>query len=64
VLALNDALDVFATVDPVAARLVSLRFFAGLTMSEAAEALNVSVRSAQDLWAYARSWLHRRMRPQ
>jgi DNA-directed RNA polymerase specialized sigma24 family protein len=64
VLALNDALDAFATVDPVAARLVSLRFFAGLTTSEAAEALNVSVRSAQDLWAYARSWLHRRMRPQ
>jgi RNA polymerase sigma factor (TIGR02999 family) len=64
VLALNDALDVFATVDPVAARLVSLRFFAGLTMSEAAEALGMSVRSAQDLWAYARSWLHRRMRPQ
>jgi RNA polymerase sigma factor (TIGR02999 family) len=64
VLALNDALDVLATVDPVAARLVSLRFFAGLTMSEAAGVLGMSVRSAQDLWAYARSWLHRRMRPQ
>jgi RNA polymerase sigma factor (TIGR02999 family) len=64
VLALNDALDVLATVDPVATRLVSLRFFAGLTMSEAAGALGMSLRSAQDLWAYARSWLHRRMRPQ
>ena len=64
VLALNDALDAFATVDPIAARLVSLRFFAGLTMSEAAGVLGMSVRSAQDLWAYARSWLHRRMRPQ
>jgi RNA polymerase sigma factor (TIGR02999 family) len=64
VLTLNDALDVFATVDPVAAKLVSLRFFAGLTMGEAARALGMSVRSAHDLWAYARSWLHRRMRPQ
>jgi RNA polymerase sigma factor (TIGR02999 family) len=63
VLALNDALDVFATVDPVAAKLVSLRFFAGLTMGEAARALGLSVRSAQDLWAYARAWLHRRLRP-
>jgi RNA polymerase sigma factor (TIGR02999 family) len=63
VLALSDALDAFAAVDPVAARLVSLRFFAGLTMGEAARALGVSVRSAQDLWAYARAWLHRRMRP-
>jgi RNA polymerase sigma factor (TIGR02999 family) len=64
VLALNEALEAFATVDPVAAKLVSLRFFAGLTMGEAARALGMSVRSAQDLWAYARSWLHRRMRPQ
>jgi RNA polymerase sigma factor (TIGR02999 family) len=64
VLALNDALDVFETVDPVAAKLVSLRFFAGLTMGEAARALGMSVRSAHDLWAYARSWLHRRMRQQ
>jgi RNA polymerase sigma factor (TIGR02999 family) len=64
VLALNDALDAFAAVDPVAARLVSLRYFAGLTTSEAAQALDMSVRSAQDLWAYARSWLHRRMRSQ
>ncbi len=63
VLALSDALDVLSTVDPVAAKLVKLRFFAGLTMSEAAEALEMSVRSAHDIWAYARSWLHRKMRP-
>ena len=62
-LTLNDALEVFATVDPVAAKLVGLRFFAGLTMGEAAQALGMSVRSAQDLWAYALSWLQRRMRP-
>jgi hypothetical protein len=42
---------------PHAAALVKLRFFAGLTGSEAAEALGMSVRSAHDLWAFARSWL-------
>jgi RNA polymerase sigma factor (TIGR02999 family) len=63
VLALHDALDHLATVDPAAANLVKLRFFAGLNMSEAAEALGLSVRSAQGLWAYARSWLRREMRP-
>jgi RNA polymerase sigma factor (TIGR02999 family) len=61
-LAVNDVLDHFSTVDPVAADLVKMRFFAGLTMSEAADALGMSVRSAHDLWAYARSWLHREMR--
>ncbi len=61
-LAVNDVLDHFATVDPLAANLVKLRFFAGLTMSQAAEALGMSVRSAHDVWAYARSWLHREIR--
>ncbi len=61
-LALYEALDRFSTTDPVAADLVKLRFFAGLTMSEAAGALGMSVRSAHDLWAYARSWLHRELR--
>jgi RNA polymerase sigma factor (TIGR02999 family) len=61
-IALNDALDVLAISEPVAARLICLRFFAGLTMAEAAQALDISVRSAQDYWAYARSWLHRQMR--
>ena len=63
VLALNDALDRFALVDPVAANLVQLRFFAGLTMSEVAEALGMSVRSAHDSWAYARVWLRLAVRP-
>jgi RNA polymerase sigma factor (TIGR02999 family) len=61
VLALNDALDVLARIDPAAAELVKLRYFAGLTASEAAKALNLSVRSAHDLWAYARSWLRRQL---
>jgi RNA polymerase sigma factor (TIGR02999 family) len=63
VLALNDALDQLAAVDPVAANLVKLRFFAGLNMTEAGEALGMSVRTAHEIWAYARAWLHRRMRP-
>jgi RNA polymerase sigma factor (TIGR02999 family) len=63
VLALNEALDRLAKVDPAAADLVKLRFFAGLTATEAAAALGVSVRSAHDLWAYARSWLRREMGP-
>jgi RNA polymerase sigma factor (TIGR02999 family) len=61
-LAVNDVLDHFTTIDPVAANLVKLRFFAGLTMEEAAQALTISVRSAYDIWAYARAWLHRHIR--
>jgi RNA polymerase sigma factor (TIGR02999 family) len=61
-LAVNDVLDHFATIDPLAANLVRLRFFAGLTMKEAASVLGMSVRSAHELWAYARSWLHRELR--
>jgi RNA polymerase sigma factor (TIGR02999 family) len=62
-LEVSDVLDLFATIDPVAANLVKLRFFAGLNMTEAAEVLGMSVRSAQQLWAYARSWLHNKIRP-
>lgn len=56
-LALHEALDQLATTDQPAADLVRLRFFAGLKTAEAAEALGMSVRSAHDLWTYARSWL-------
>jgi RNA polymerase sigma factor (TIGR02999 family) len=62
VLALSEALDRLAQVDADAAKIVKLRFFAGLTMSETAKALGVSVRTAQSTWAYARSWLHRALR--
>jgi RNA polymerase sigma factor (TIGR02999 family) len=62
VLAVHEAVDELAVADPDAATLVKLRFFAGLTTDEAAAALGMSVRSAHDLWAYARTWLHRRMR--
>ena len=62
VLAVDEALGELAQVDPDAATLVNLRFFAGLTTTEAANAMGMSVRSAHDLWAYARAWLRRHMR--
>jgi RNA polymerase sigma factor (TIGR02999 family) len=61
-LALDEALSQLAEVDPLAARLVQLRYFAGLTMEQAAEALGVSARSAYYTWSYARSWLRRAIR--
>lgn len=61
-LALNDALDRLAEADAEAAKLVNLRYFAGLTLAEAAEALAMSPRSADRLWAYARAWLLRALR--
>ena len=60
--ALDDALTQLAEADEVAAELVKLRFFAGLTTDQAAEALGMSSRSAYYAWTYARSWLHRRLR--
>jgi DNA-directed RNA polymerase specialized sigma24 family protein len=47
---------------PEKARLVNLRYFGGLTHEEAAEAIGVSVSTADRHWAYARAWLYRRMR--
>lgn len=63
ILAVHEALEELARSDPEAAALVQLRFFGGLTAAEAADALGMSVRSAHDLWAFARSWLHARLRP-
>jgi RNA polymerase sigma factor (TIGR02999 family) len=59
--ALDDALTKLAAEDPEAARLVELRHFAGLSVAEAAEALGVSPRSADRVWAFARAWLHREL---
>ena len=58
---LDELLDQLAGADPRAAELVKLRFFAGLTGEQAAEALGVSPRSADLLWAYARAWLFERL---
>ena len=60
-LALNEALDNLAKRDPRQAELVKLRFFAGLTNAQAAEALGVSVSTAENDWAYARCWLRLEM---
>jgi RNA polymerase sigma factor (TIGR02999 family) len=57
-LALNDALDKLGGADPAAARLVNLRYFAGLTVEEAGEALGISTATAYRHWKYARAWLH------
>ena len=62
VLALNEALERFALEEPEAARLVELRFFAGLSHQEAAGVLGISRRVADGLWAYARAWLLAEMR--
>jgi RNA polymerase sigma factor (TIGR02999 family) len=56
-LALDEALNRLAVRDEVAARLVKLRFFAGLTTEQAAAALDISPRSADRLWVYARAFL-------
>jgi RNA polymerase sigma factor (TIGR02999 family) len=56
-LALDEALTRPAGVDPIAAELVKLRYIAGLTIPQAAEALGKGARSADRLWAYARAWL-------
>jgi RNA polymerase sigma factor (TIGR02999 family) len=56
-LALDAALDRLAVAEPQAAELVRLRYFACRTMTEAAELLGMSRRSAHRLWAYARAWL-------
>lgn len=58
-LAVDGALTKLAMHDSLAAELVKLRFFAGLSMDEAAQVLGVSSRTAYYTWAYARSWLHR-----
>jgi len=55
--AVSEALDCLAAANARAAELVKLRFFAGLTNEEAAAALGVSPRKANQIWAYARAWL-------
>jgi len=60
-LALDEALEEFARTRPREAELVKLRYFAGLTVEEAAEAMEISVRTARRAWAYARAWLYTRV---
>jgi RNA polymerase sigma factor (TIGR02999 family) len=57
-IALDDALSRFAIEDPKKAELVKLRFFAGLTMPDAAAALGISLATAERWWHFARTWLY------
>jgi RNA polymerase sigma factor (TIGR02999 family) len=60
-LAVNDALARLEAVDPSAASLVKLRYFAGLTMPDVAETLGISLRTAERNWTFARTWLKREL---
>jgi RNA polymerase sigma factor (TIGR02999 family) len=55
---LDDAIQGLAAADPEGANLVKLRFFAGLTLKEAAECLGIPRRTADRHWAFARAWLY------
>src|SRR4029077_16273294 len=60
-LALDEALTRLAATDRAAADLVQLRYFAGLSVPDAAQALGVPPRTAERLWAFARAWLRERI---
>lgn len=60
-IALDEALELFAAEDAECAELVKLRFFAGLSLREAAQYLGMSPRTADRNWAYARAWLSARL---
>ena len=60
-LALHEALERLTAHDAAKAELVKLRFFAGLTLEEAAKVLGVSEPTAKRHWAYARAWLYRKI---
>jgi len=61
-LALDEALTALAAREPVKAELVKLRYFAGLTIDQAAKALDISTATAERYWAYAKTWLHYEIR--
>ncbi len=60
-LALSESLDLLAAENQMVADVVKLRYFAGLTIEQTAEALGISVRTANRHWAYARAWLYQRL---
>ena len=60
--ALDEALTELAKTDPAKAELVKLRYFAGLTMEQAADVLGISPATAKRQWVYARAWLYGRIR--
>ncbi len=60
-LAVDEALEALAQEDPSKAELVKLRFFAGLSLPQAAQALGHSLATAKRSWAFSRAWLYRRL---
>ncbi len=62
-LAVNEALEKLAARSPAKAELVKLRYFAGLTIEEAAEVLGISAPTAKRHWTYSRAWLYREIGP-
>ena len=58
-LAVHEALHTLEAEDPKTAELVKLRYFVGMTMEEAAHSLGLAKRTAENLWTYAKAWLHR-----
>jgi RNA polymerase sigma factor (TIGR02999 family) len=62
-IALNDALDELGHHDATKAKLVTLRYFGGMTIEQAADALQISRVTAHRHWTYARAWLHQRIFP-
>ena len=56
-LAVNEALEKFAALEPRKAELVKLRYFVGMNFDEAATALGIAVPTAKQWWAYSRAWL-------
>jgi RNA polymerase sigma factor (TIGR02999 family) len=60
-LAVDEALDILAKEDPLAANLVKLRYFAGMNMNEVATTLGMPLRSTEALWTFARAWLRRQI---
>jgi DNA-directed RNA polymerase specialized sigma24 family protein len=61
-LAVNDALEKLATVDPKRAELVKLRYFAGFSIEDAARTMDISLTTANRWWVYARAWLYDELR--
>lgn len=59
--ALDESLERLATIDPRQGRIVELRFFAGMTVDETAEVLQVSPATVKNEWHMARAWIHREL---
>jgi RNA polymerase sigma factor (TIGR02999 family) len=61
ILELDAALTKLAAAEPLSAEVVKLKYFAGLSLPRVAAALNISIRTADRRWAYARAWLHQEL---